>query len=663
MRVGYLGIFLAGKPPVGDANGGASYPYSANARSHGSVALRSLRRIMSSATVPSGDCVMFEQRPTSRRRFLQTVMGLLGFATVVPLRRVFACAPPPPPKDGTHLVVVTVMDAAKRAWFAQAHVGDDPMVAAQYVKLTDAAGNEHAGLTAWFYADCVEVGACRADNAYDYINCRLEVTYDGAVIPHAPSSKPDGTVDFWRGPRNPPIGYGKQAPIPTGADIDWSLLPSYTKESQRLYDETHAGYHGEAADYTFNGLGIASLAGMGSGGERSDIGYMSKWNVGFLVNQTADDWAVVRRADDWAGVWPIYFCDPSTGRILDRNVYPDANFLPPLQQSGIKKNPIVPYGGTYDGDKLTPPASGWKSTGCAFKPNGAHLTSYALLSAMLTKTARDRDHASFWGNYPLMEIGPGYTESGGVVHGAQRRFAWCLRNIFMASYVSADCGYFLAETARNLPIAEALPQNDFGILTTALSYVGTGPSAGYRGVAEWMQNYLAMTLDAVSYKLPEWQPFARYVAKMALEWFKHPWAMLGTHYTLMCRDPSGHPMTDFSQMLYYSLVDRAHGKWTDADAKALFATTTVQDAYKVMLKQYASAGSQWSGKCVNGVSDFHGNITAPDSYPASFIAAVVAAANCGAPGADAALAYVQALPTKPEYTKNQKYHLVPRSKL
>lgn len=605
---------------------------------------------------------MHDERLTSRRRFLKTVMGLMGLAALFPRRRALAGASNSVSTNGLHLVVVKVTDGAKKAWFARAYVGDDPKVPAKYVKLTDAEGNEHPGLTAWFYADGVDVGACRADNAYDYNNCMLLVTYDGAEVSHAPSSKADGTLDFWRGCRMPTTRYGVQASVPTGADIDWTLLPSYAIERQPLYNEAHAGYHGQAADYSFNGIGIASLKAMGAGGERPDIGYMSQWNVGFLVNQTAADWAVVRRADDWAGVWPIYYCDPSTGRILDRNIYPGANFLPSVQQSGIKNNPVAEYGGTHVGNTLIPPTSKWKTTGCPLKPNGAHLCSFALLSAMLTKTARDRDHASFWANYPLMEIGPKYTESGGVVHSSQRRFAWCLRNIFMAGFVSSDKDYFTAETSRNLTIANALPNNPFGIIDTATPYAGTGEAAGYRAMAPWMQNYLAMTLDAVSYKLPGWKPFAQYIARFPLEWFKHPWVMFGTHYDLMCKDPFGRRLTDFSQMLYYSLVDKLHGRWTVAEAKTLLATTTVQEAYNLLVSKYESAGKKWYGKCVNGVSDFHGYISSPDAYPAGFIAAVVAAHNAGAPGADAALAYVRALPTKPDYAKNQKYHLVPRSK-
>ena len=150
---------------------------------------------------------MHEQNPSSRRRFLQAVLGLLGLATSIPLRRAFARTPTPAPKNGAHLVTVTVVDGANRTWFAQALVGDDPMIASKYLKLANANGVEHPGLTAWFYADCVEVGVTRIDCPYDYLNCRLSVTYDGADMPHAPSSKPDGTVDFWLGCRMPPIRY------------------------------------------------------------------------------------------------------------------------------------------------------------------------------------------------------------------------------------------------------------------------------------------------------------------------------------------------------------------------------------------------------------------------------------------------------------------------
>ena len=601
---------------------------------------------------------MYEQKPLSRRSFLQSVMGLLGLASVAPLRSAFARERVFIPKEVEHRVVASVTDSANRTWIAQTHVSNDPKTVAKYVKFIDAAGDEHPGLTAWFYADGCEVGACRFDNAHDFINCKLSVTYDGIDVALHRSSKADGTVDFWRGCRGPMIRYGEQAPVPTSADINWSLLPSYAKQSQVLFDDSRF-------DYSFNGLGCATERRMGSTGERADIGYMSQWNMGFICSPNASSWAVVRRADDHAGVWPIYYCNPETGKIVDRTAYPDANFMPSPQQGGLSRNPVVNYGGTYDGKILTPPASKWKSTGCPFFPNSAHLTSYALLSAMLTKTARDKDHASFWSNYVLMDHNPKYVDSGGVLSGAQRRAAWALRNIFMASYVSADMAYFKTELDRELTIANAMPKNAFGILLNdtlsgpCLPYRGIHGAIGYRGMAPWMQAYVSMSLDAISYKLPAWKPFAQYIGKFFTQWYARKWALMSTLYNFFCVDPSGALMTDFTQMAYYSWLNNG---LSTTEATSMLNAATVQDAYTILKAHYTASGKSWGGKCISEVSDFHGNIHSASSYPADQIAAVTAAYNAGAPGADAALAYVQALPTKPGYTRNQKYHLVPRSK-
>lgn len=589
---------------------------------------------------------MNDQNPSSRRRFLQSVLRLLGLASVTPARQVFAQAPNARSDVGAHLAVVKVRDGAGKVWSAQAHVGDDPKMPAAYVMLVDKAGNEHPGLTAWFYADGVDVGACRFDNAYDYIHCRIDVVYDGAPIAVPPSSKADGTVDFWRGCRMPTIRYGVQAPVPSLDDVDWSVLPSYARQAQAPYNDTYA-------DYTFNGKGLATTPGMGQGGERPDIGYMSQWNMGFLCNGGKADWYIVRQADDWAGVWPIYYCDPQTGTIIDRRVQTHANFLPVTQQQ-YKDNPVVPYAGSHDGNKLIPPSSPWKTTACPNVPNGAHLTSYGLLTAMLTGTARDLDHASFWSNYPLMEVGPAYTEKSGVMHGAQRRIAWCLRNIFFASFYSADTEYFSSELNRNLTIANIMPKNPFGIVATLFGYRGKGAARGFKGMSPWMQAYLAMVMDAVAFKQPEWKPFARFVCSLFLQWHEKPYTPLATLYNLMAVDSAGILLASFDEMVRLSCIQQG---WSDTDAQAAVSATTVQQVYDLMVKNF---GNRWSGLIINGVSDYAQYINSPDGYPAGHYAAVIAALNLSLPKAEAAIKYDDLVPTKPDYTKNQKYHFKPR---
>ena len=612
---------------------------------------------------------MDKQRPPPRRRFLQTVMGLLGFAAAVPLRRVFARAPtspqPPSPKDGAHLVVVTVMDGANRAWVAQARVGDDPTVAAKYVKLANASGVEHPGLTAWFYADCVEVGVTRIDCPYDYLNCRLSVTYDGVDMPHAPSSKPDGTVDFWLGCRMPPVRYGKQVGW-DASKIDRSLFPSYAwGEAQRPFVDS------SVADYTFNGLGTATSPHMGSGGERADIGYMPQWNMPFLLNPSDETWAVVRRADDHCGKWcAVYFSDPDTGSILDRTKVPKQTcFVPQAQVYGWKDNALVPYGGSYDGDTLIPPklsAGGHPKavSACPNIPNGAHLTAYALLSAMITATARDRDHASFWCNFPLFEMSPLITLSDGLTSWLTRQFAWGIRNIFLGAYVSSHTQYFENELKHELEIVNRkfLNGNKYGIMDKYPEVrIRRGSTvAGWFGIQTWMQYYVSMVMDAIAYKRLEWRPFAKYIATLPMLFFNKPHATLGPVSTLFVKDPTGRMPDTWDEILSTGIV--YYYGYTDAEAQAMMNVTSARDAYNIARAMYARTGKAWTGKYENGVCDLHGNPRSVDGHTVDFTAAVVAAYNVGAAGSEEALRYIENLPTKPNFNMNQKYHLVPRSR-
>lgn len=600
---------------------------------------------------------MYGPFPLSRRRFVRAAMGLLGLATVVPLRRAFAGAPTPAPGDGGgHLVIVKVADK-DRVWRAQAHVGDDPRTPAKVVRFTDADGNPHRGLEAWFYADCVEAGATRLDNAYDYINCKsVAVTYDGKNVPVPRSSKPDGTFDFWRGCRSPAIRYGKQVGW-SKERIDWSLLPSYALNPQVPWDDSKM-------DYSFNGHGNCTTRTMGQGGSRPDIGYMPTWNMAFLCDPSDATWAVVRRTEDHIGGWgTVYFSDPDTGGIVDIHKYPGTTTLPQAQVHSYKNNALVPYAGSYDGDTLIPVKDGpysWSTTKSPLIPDSDHLTGYALLAAMVTGTARDRDHASFWGNYPLICVGPQYTASGGVASGAQRRFAWCLRNLFMASYVSSDRKYFADETARNLPIAMANAKSPFGIYDVSATYPRNAKDAGgYRGMATWQQFYLMTTLDAVSYKNKEWAPFAQFLAKFIVTWYKYPFSLVQTVYFLMVFKPDGSRMTDFVEMTRMSLTQNL---FSDKDANAVVTATTVKEAFTAVRRHFTQPDGtiKWDGKYANGVADYLGVVHADDAYPAMAGAATVCAANTGIAGTAEALAYWRALPTKPNFSHDGKLNFKPR---
>jgi hypothetical protein len=271
---------------------------------------------------------------------------------------------------------------------------------------------------------------------------------------------------------------------------------------------------------------------------------------------------------------------------------------------------------------------------------------------MITGTARDRDHAAFWANWPLLEINPAYTATGGVVLGAQRRFAWCLYSMFLASYVSSRPDYFTAQVARQLEIANAYPKNAFGIWDTSCPHKGRGAAKGYRGFGCHQYGYMAMVLDAVAHKLPAWQPLAQYIGKFAVTWFSHPYYALFVPYTFVCHDPDGNLMTDWDEMVRLTLVTR---RFTDDQVSAILAATTVDGVYTVIKARIPS----WKGKFVNGISDIDAG-TSASSSTAKGIAQVIGAYNCGTPGIGNAFSTNEALPTKPNYSANQKYHLVSR---
>lgn len=558
---------------------------------------------------------------------------------------------PPPLKGvdtGSHMVTFETVDAAGRVWTAKANVGDDNTTPAQYMSLLDKDGNAHPGITAWFYANCVKVGACRADNRYGYLGFKsIKVTYNGVEVPFAKSSHADGTYDFTRGNQLPPCRYGVQTRW-DAKPLDRSLLPTYTKDKQRTTDDSKA-------DYTANGPGICGTWDMGAHGERSDIGYMAGWYMPFITDPSDANWAVVQRADGNSGNWGVVcICDPATGKIVDTRKYPNATMMPPAQIRDAR-NPIAQYGGSYRGDVLTPPKSLWANGESPYTINGAHLTSYALLSAIVTGDAADRDLASFWANFTMLELNPAYALDQGCILGPQRRAAWCMRSLFIAAYASSDCDYFKAELMRNIAISDAYPKNEFGIFDRAIVYPGVGEAFKYSGMALWMCSYMSMSWEPIARKIPEAVSFAQYLGKLDVTYSQFACYMARTNYVFICYDPAGKLMTDFGEMIKLSLCTCGYEL---ADAEAMVAAKTVDAAYAVQVKDSARRNRP-PNKFANGVADFFGYTYAPDSYPAGTIAAVTAAANCHTPGIEKALAYVQNVPTKPDYVgmNDQKYHL------
>lgn len=552
---------------------------------------------------------------------------------------------PTPPIEGSHTVNVVVTDGAGILWTASATVGNDATLAGQLVNLKNGNGDDHDGLQAMFYADCCRVSANRCDFPYDEEGCLMTVTYDGQPVKVPPSSYPDGTLTFWRGSRMPAIRYGEQVPF-NAANIDWSVLPDFADEKQ-----TPVGVKPHH-DWSFNGVGSAYYKGMGTAGERGDIGFMSDIDMAFIANPSQETWELVRKTDDWSGNWrTAHPSDPITGKILNKVDYPNVTRLAAVQ--GIYPgNPIVPYGGTRRGGVVTPKASVWAISSCPHAPDVAHLTSYGMLTGMITKTAQDMDNMSFCAAYAMYETNPIYYRERGMTSYESRGTAWGLRSIFIAAFHSSDKEYFKAEVERNIDILNVYPVDEFGVYGTHDPYKGV---AGVKGTALWMHTYLSIVVCTMGKKFPSIIPFATKLAQRDIIWFSKPYAFFRTVYSFMTVNADGTRIASFDERVRQSLLA---DNYTEEEANSMIAAKTVQEAYDIHKAHTTRRNINWTGKIVNGVADFKSSHTDNDSYPAGAIAAIYAAHNLGIKGLEKAVEYIDNLPTKIDYRSNQQNHII-----
>lgn len=572
-------------------------------------------------------------------------------APSAPLAQNAAFGQPPlsPQGNGAHVVIATVTTSAGVAWTAEAHVGDDPTSPAVYCAFVDGNGNAHPGLTLWAYADGCDIGATRADNHYDYVNNKLNVTYDGASVP-VTSTNGKGTFDFWRGCRQQTIRYGKQAAWSAGA-IDRTLLPNYAPGAQGPFDDSRY-------QYGYNALGLATYPAMGSTGDRGDIGYLPVWATAFVTAPTPDTYAVMRRADDNSGVWPCYFSDPATGGILDVTRWPNVTLLPSAQVAP-SSNQIAQYLGAYDGATLTSAASTWTITGCPYTWDEAHETAYNFASAMVTGSARDRDHASFWANACLIAFNPDYRQVSGIAEHYQiRGTAWAIRSLFIAAYVSADTAYFADQLEAQRAFIQARPANSLGwYYEPTLS-----PAPGQLSEAIFEDQYLKFVLDAVWNKLPAWKPVADQLCALEpnallIDGKPSPQYPLATQYWLVVEN-NGAPVQTFNETLALTLP---HAGWSAAEVSSIMnPANSVEDTYNQIVAHCKSVGSVWQGKFADGYSDMVQYPYAAGSYPDILRAAVICGVNAGVDGAQTCMSIMDNLPTKPNWSADYRFHIVPR---
>lgn len=562
--------------------------------------------------------------------------------------------PPSAQGEGTHTVLARFITSSGKVWQAQAKVGDDPKVRALPVPFQDGEGNIHPGVDLFAYADGGEIGVGGMENGYDFVNNKeLRFWYDGNEV-FVRSSNGKGTYDFWRGCRHQMIRYGAAQPTWSPETIDYSVLPHYMPGTPVFNDGK--------ITYGFNALGFDSSANMGTAGDRATIGYLHAIEAAFAANPTAETYAAARRAGDNAGTRAaIYFYDRATGLPINHNTYPGVTLFGKAQGGENASNPIVPYGGSYDGDTLIPRTSTFSISACPYKANLAHLTGICIAVAAATMSARDRDHVGFWGNYVCIGENPGYYATQGVVLSRpQRYWAWGLRSLFVAAYLSPMPDYFLAETRTQIALMNALPKNDYGLTGT---FVRSDSEAGYDSVAEWMENYVAAVLDVVARKMPEAMPYATYMGKLAVAQLTNPDGTpnrLGPFATTYLWQYRVHGAAEFLSIDEQFKVSMLGDGFVQAEVDSVTAPgATAEDVYNAIVACNTRKKDGWTGKYAGDYCDFMRNAF-PGTYPSLMRARAVAAYNAGAPGATAALDYVNNVPTQITSDHDWRFNIAPR---
>lgn len=524
--------------------------------------------------------------------------------------------PSKPTATGAHKVEIEVTEPdGSKTWSVRAQVGEDATVDGQYTGVFD--GDDiHPGIRARIYSDCCDVGACPGSNSAGYAGT-LTVKYDGEVV-FGPQA-----VKFYRGTMNNTLRYGPQAPWHA---VDPKLFPNYAKPTAPLPPTRLSKY-----DTSYNGLGVASEAGMGAQGMRWDIAYAAGIYMRFITQPSDDAYAELRKISDTSdGKWAIYWIDDNTGLPYDITQYPTTSMLP-WSQVKWASNPIVDYGVM------------WATTDAPTAWNCAHQTSYAFIAAAATGTARDKWHAAVHANAVLIAFNSWYRQNTGVWGGYQERAtAWSLRSLFLAAHVSCMPDYFAARLDDQRVQGERQVTHPLGFQAT---YVTRKQKDGSKSTAPWEENFTRLVIGVIALVHPEWRDLQSRMSRW-FEIMRKPYWQLATHYTMANQHADGSPLETWDEVITHTLA----GVWSDEDIAVVLSPDVTVETMSALIGKY---NAKWAGKD----GDFDANyLQSPQGYNAIIAAAVAQNLGDGMEWERCISA-----PTQPYWANGWQWHVVPEA--
>jgi hypothetical protein len=373
-------------------------------------------------------------------------------------------------------------------------------------------------------------------------------------------------------------------------------------------------------------------------GGRWDIGPLPHWQVLYLLTMDPHAYAAMLQTADQGASYASHYRNEKTRRPVTLDDYPKLSTHSNMVGRDASQLPLPQTGGYKD----------------PLEPDAAHEPALDFLPYLVTGDRFYLEELQFWAEWNLTGTDPVYRNfAQGLVKFDQiRAQAWSLRTLAQAAYITpnssplkgtflrqlkANVGWYESTYARN-PSANQLhfiPEND-------------APYDGGRAIAPWQDDFFTWSAGYVQgLGDVEALPLVRWKGGFSVGRLTAPgfcW-IIGSAYTLRVRASA--------QSDYY----RTFANVYDASLPALLKQPA-EPGRKLACaspEMAAALGSSSAGEMV-------AEPTSTDGYSAYMQPAVAAAVDAGTPGAETAWRVLKDRSSKPDFSKDPTWAIVPWEK-
>jgi hypothetical protein len=285
------------------------------------------------------------------------------------------------------------------------------------------------------------------------------------------------------------------------------------------------------------------------------------------------------------------------------------------------------------------------------------MTHFHIVAALATGSAHDLDAVAFWGNAVLLQMNPTYRAASMLYQMQVRSLAWGLVPVFIASQLGSQTAYFKRQMDKQLAIIKAKQvPNPMHMYAFTQPYT-SDKMPGWKGGAAWQEDYTQMVLDPIGFALPEWRDVCADHAQARSVYFVRggklrPACINSTYYTRLHVDPAG----NWVDVDASDIATLQGAGWTLEEAQALVAAPDANSAVSL----WTAHGGSAIKISASGMPDMPGTAAQADGYSSQMAAALASAVNYQVDGWEVCKQWLDERPTKPDFSGNQKYHIVPR---